>query len=407
MVRRMQNLLAGMRVVEGSAFVAAPSGGMTLAQLGADVIRFDPIGGGIDHRRWPSTPDGTSLYWAGLNKGKRSIQIDLRKPEGQELITELICAPGEAGGIFLSNFPASGWLSYDSLRPRRADLVMLSIVGNHDGSTAVDYTVNCAVGYPDVTGPATSDEPVNHVLPAWDLICGQTAAVGILAAERHRRLTGEGQHVSLALSDVALAAVAALGHVAEAQVLGEARPRLGNDLYGALGRDFETADGHRVIAVAISPKQWAALCEATGMVEEMAALAAETGLDLATDEGARFQLRARIFPHLEAWCGNRPLTDVATRFDALGVCWGTYQSFTELVATDPRCSTANPMFAEVDQPGVGRYLTPGSPLRSADTTRGEPAPAPILGQHTDEVLTDVLGLDSGAIGRLHDAAVVA
>jgi 2-methylfumaryl-CoA isomerase len=107
----MTGPLAGLRVVEGSAFVAAPSGAMALAQLGADVIRFDAIGGGIDHKRWPVTDDGVSIYWAGLNKGKRSVQVDLRSPEGRELLRGLICEPGDDAGVFLTNFPAVGWLS--------------------------------------------------------------------------------------------------------------------------------------------------------------------------------------------------------------------------------------------------------------------------------------------------------
>ncbi|MFM7707296.1 MAG: CoA transferase, partial [Gammaproteobacteria bacterium] len=96
----MPGILHGLRVVEGSAFVAAPLGGMTLAQLGADVIRFDPIGGGLDHHRWPVTADGRSLFWAGMNKGKRSIAVDLRNPRGQELLTALIAAPGADAGLF-------------------------------------------------------------------------------------------------------------------------------------------------------------------------------------------------------------------------------------------------------------------------------------------------------------------
>lgn len=120
----MQNILSGLRVVEGSAFVAAPSGGMTLAQLGADVIRFDPIGGGIDYRRWPVTKDQKSLYWHSLNKGKRSIAVDFKRPEGQELLTRLIAAPGEQAGMFLTNFPAKGWLSYERLRQEREDLIL-------------------------------------------------------------------------------------------------------------------------------------------------------------------------------------------------------------------------------------------------------------------------------------------
>ena len=93
-----EGILAGLRVVEGSAFVAAPLGGMTLAQLGADVIRFDQIGGGLDHERWPLAGDGQSLFWAGLNKGKRSIELDLRSPEGRELATALVTAPETTPG---------------------------------------------------------------------------------------------------------------------------------------------------------------------------------------------------------------------------------------------------------------------------------------------------------------------
>src|SRR4029079_2085336 len=146
-------ILAGMRVIEGSAFVAAPLGGMTLAQLGADVIRFDQIGGGPDHDRWPLAPHGRSLFWAGLKQGKRSIAIDLRSPEGQELASALIAAPGPDAGIFLTNFPARGWLAFDRLQTRRRDLIMVALTGNSDGTSELDYTVNPATGFPDVTGP--------------------------------------------------------------------------------------------------------------------------------------------------------------------------------------------------------------------------------------------------------------
>jgi 2-methylfumaryl-CoA isomerase len=379
---------------------------MTLAQLGADVIRFDQIGGGIDYGRWPLTERGVSLYWAGLNKGKRSVTVDLRRREAQELLAALVAAPGPDGGIFLTNFPARGWMSYDALRARRGDLVMVNVVGNHDGTTAVDYTVNAAVGYPAVTGPADSDAPVNHVLPAWDLICGQTAALGILAADRYRSRTGQGQLLSLALSDVALAAVSAMGHIAEAQVNHEQRPRLGNDLYGAFGRDFLTADGRRVIPVAISDRQWRSLCDATGIGDAMAEVASRTGLDLG-DEGDRFRARHEIAAQLAPWCAARTLVEVQAIFDAHGVCWGPYQDFLELVAEDPRCSTANPLFAEVAQPEVGTLLSAGSPLAPTGLGRVPVAPAPRLGEHTDEVLAEVLGLSAAELGRLHDAGVVA
>ena len=185
----MTGILAGMRVVEGCAFVAAPSGGMTLAQLGAEVIRFDPPGGGLDAKRWPVTGNGASLYWAGLNKGKKSFAVDITRPEGQELASALITAPGENAGLFLTNFPARGWLGYKTLKLRRPDLIYLAITGDRHGGSQVDYTVNSRVGFPSLTGMPGEDEPVNHVLPAWDLVTGQMAAVGLLAADRQRRIT--------------------------------------------------------------------------------------------------------------------------------------------------------------------------------------------------------------------------
>ena len=400
--------LDGLRVVEGSAFVAAPSGGMALAQLGAEVVRFDRIGGGIDYGRWPLTAEGRSLYWAGLNKGKKSLAVDLANPRAQELITELI----GAAGTFLTNFPARGWMAPERLVRSRADLVMVAITGNRDGTTAVDYTVNAAMGFPMVTGPAGSVGPINSVLPAWDLLCGQTAAVGILAAERRRLLTGEGSLMTLALSDVALAATAALGYVAEVQVNGAERPRCGNDLYGAFGAELSTSEGRRVYAVAISRRQWDSLLEATESDASVAEIAADRGLDFG-DEGDRFEARLQLKSAMQAWTGTRTLTEVAERFDRCGVCWGPYQTFTELVETDRRCSPDAGLFIEVDQPGIGPYLTPVSPLAPIGaggrpmTDGGRDAVAPVLGEHTDEVLAGWLGLSAAEIGRLHDIGVVA
>ena len=254
-------ILHDLTVIEGSAFVAAPLGGMTLAQLGADVIRFDQIGGGLDRDRWPLAAGGQSLFWAGLNKGKRSIEVDLHSDEGRELVTALVAAAGN----LLTNFPARGWLAYDALRARRDDLVMVALTGNPDGTSEVDYTVNPATGFPFATGPRDFAGPLNSVLPAWDAVMGGLAATGLLAADRHRARTGEGNLIRLALSDVAFAMVGHLGRVAEAELGGRDMRRDGNYLYGAFGHDFETADGRRVMVVALTPRQWKALLDATGL----------------------------------------------------------------------------------------------------------------------------------------------
>lgn len=402
-----KGILSGMRVVEGSAFVAAPLGGMTLAQLGAEVIRFDPIGGGIDYRRWPVDKNGTSLFWTGLNKGKKSVQVDIRTPEGREILTALIAAPGEDAGMLLTNFPPAGWLAYDALKAHRADLIMLNILGNHDGSSAVDYTVNCATGIPFMTGPKGTEEPVNHVLPAWDLVCGATAAAGLLAAERHRSRTGEGQYVSLALSDVAMAAVAHLGFVGEVAINDEERPRHGNDLFGAFGCNFRTKDGQHLMLAAISGKQWSTLVKALGLGDAVAAIEAETGLDL-RQEGQRFQARDRIASAVSTWVAARTLEEARAVLEHAGVLWGPYQSIRQMVEDDPRTQPGlNPMWHRVTQPGIGTLPVPGSPLGFDAMPREAPAPAPVLGQHTDEVLSTVLGLSGAQIGALHDKGIVA
>jgi 2-methylfumaryl-CoA isomerase len=399
-------ILDGMRVVEGSAFVAAPLGGMTLAQMGADVIRFDPLKGGLDHTRWPITEDGTSLFWAGLNKGKRSFAADLRSPAGRELLTELICAPGDDAGLFLTNFPASGWLDYAKLAERRPDLIMVVITGNADGSSAVDYTVNPSTGFPMATGPRNLSTPFNHLLPAWDAVTGTLAATALLAAERHRRKTGEGQLIKIALSDVAFAMVGNLGKIAEVQINHNDRQKDGNFLYGAFGHDFPTRDGRRVMIVGLTFRQWKGLVDATGLKPAVEAIEAMLGVDL-TKEGDRFVARDVIVSALEPWVRERTLAEVGAVFDANGVSWGPYQTFTQLVEEDPRCSPANPMFETVAQPGIGSYLMPGSPIAFGGVERLPVSPAPVLGQHTDEVLAGVLGRSSEQIAALHADGVVA
>lgn len=402
----MNNSLAGLRLVEGSAFVAAPFAGMTLAQQGVDVIRFDPIGGGLDYHRWPVTDDGDSLYWASLNKGKRSIAVDLRSEEGRELVVRLITASGADGGLFLTNFPAVGWLDYRELKKRRSDLIMLNIMGNSDGTSEVDYTVNCATGLPFMTGPSEHPGPVNHVLPAWDLLTGLTAVNGLLTAERHRRLTGEGQLIKLALSDVAFATMGNLGFISEYQINGTERGSTSNDLYGAFGRDFATSDGRRVMIAAISPRQWQALVKAMGIADEVKRIEDAEGVDL-NQQGDRYRAREAIARLLAPWCAARSMSEVADALNLARVSWGPYQTVRQMLEEDRRCSAANPMFAEVEQPGIGRHLMPGSPLEFAAAGRHSARPAPLLGQHTDEILYDLLDLSDVQIGRLHDRGLVA
>ncbi|MEV5574533.1 CoA transferase [Spirillospora sp. NPDC052269] len=378
-------MLEGLRIVEVSSFVAAPLGGLTLAQLGADVVRVDPLGGAADTARWPLAPSGTSLLWTGMNKGKRSVTVDFRSAEGREVVTRLAAE----AGIVLTNAVGRGWLSYEALRETRPDLILLQVEGKPDGAAAVDYTVNAEIGFPLVTGPADHAAPVSHVLPAWDVACGLYAAVGLLAAERRRSRTGEGAHIRLPLYDVALATAGNLGLLAEAQ-LGVERERIGNHLYGGFGRDFALAGGERVMVVALTRRHFADLCEATGMTATVDELARLLHADFAVD-GDRYRHREALAALFAPWFAARTLPEVE---EALKPCpalrrgsvlWAPYRRFTDLDLA------ASALMDEVDQPGVGRVRVPASPL---NTGAGRPAavPAPELGEHTDEILSG-LGLD--------------
>jgi 2-methylfumaryl-CoA isomerase len=397
--------LSGLRVVEFSAFVAAPSAGLALLQLGADVIRVDPIGGNIDVNRLPRNAAGRSLYWASLNRGKRSVELDVRSAAGRALMQQLICAVDDGPPLFLTNLAVDGELSYPALSALRPDLIMVQLSGSPDGSSAVDYTVNCAAGFPGITGSGR-DGPVNHVLPAWDVAAGQMLALAVLAAERHWRRTGQGQYVKLALSDVAMATVANLGYLADVELNGTRRRADGNFLYGAYGDSFECADGRHVMVVAITDRQWHALLRATGLEQALPAAAAALGLHL-DDEASRHAARGLISTALRPWFAARTLAEVTAAFGDRSLLWGPYRSFEQMLAEDPRCSEANPMFRRTDHPGVGRFLTATSPLHFGAAEWPAAGRAPCLGEHTWPVLRQCLRLDDATLRALAAAGTIA
>ena len=402
----MYDLLKGLRVVEGSAFVAGPTCGLHLAQLGAEVIRFDNIGGGPDFRRWPLAENGMSLYWEGLNKAKKSVALDLTRPEGREIAQALAAAPGEDAGLFVTNFPVDGFLAYETLAKRRADLICVRVMGWASGAQGMDYTINAALGLPLMTGPVDDPRPVNHVLAAWDLLTGAYCAFALVSALLARRRDGQGREVRAPLSDIAAASMANMGFTAETMLTGRQRPRMGNDVYGAFGRDFVTKDGEKLMILCITPRQWSKALEVLGIAGDVAAVEAELGVSFAVDEGLRFTHRARLYPLFERAFAARPAAELAPALEAGGVTWGAYQPM-EAALEDRRLYKENPLFEAVRHPSGLTYPAAGAMGTIPQDARGHVRPAPRLGEHTDEVLADVLGLSAAEIGRLHDAGVVA
>lgn len=375
--------LEGVRVLELSSYVATPLCGLTLAQLGADVVRVEAPGGAPDRTRLPRASSGSSYYWTGLNKGKRSIAVDLSTSEGQEVVGDLAAE----ADVVIANAPHKGAVTAEALRERNPRLVHVRLSGTWTGAGSVDYVVQAKIGFQQVTGPKGASVPVNHVLPAWDVAAGLYLATGVLAALHLRDATGHGASVTLALEDVALATAGNLGLLTQAQGAPEARGPDGNHVYGTYGRDFVLADEERIMLVVLTTRHWHTLLAVTGLQAAVEGIESALSIDLDAEQ-ERYAHREVISALLEPWFLSHDLASLTEALAGYRVLWSPYRSFTE--AADELCD--NPLFAELDQPGIGRHLAPGSPL-VFDDQRPLPRPAPSVGQHTHAVLAPRMGED--------------
>jgi 2-methylfumaryl-CoA isomerase len=403
----MYNLLNDLSIVEVSSFVASPTVGLYCAQMGAEVIRIDHKAGGLDYNRYMLTAEGRSLSWENLNRAKKSVALDLQSPEGRELCVALAATTGQ----LITNLPEQSFLAHAPLQARRADMVSLRIMGWHDGRQAMDFTVNAAAGYPLMCGPedwdAETAPPVNQVLPAWDFITGAYSAFALLAALRHRDTTGEGGEVRVPLGDVAIGTMANAGLMAEVLYRGADRERLGNAIWGAFGRDFRARDGVRFMVAALTAKQWSGLIKAFGLEVGIAALEAELGVRFADGDTPRFQHRERLFALFQHAAEATDYTDLASRMMAEGCTFERYRTAHE-AANDPALVADNPLFGPSPvNPSGFAYPATRSFANLPGRDAGKPAPAPFLGEHSEQVLAERLGLSSGAIGKLVDAGTVA
>lgn len=402
----MYKLLEGLSIVEASSFVASPTAGLYCAQMGAEVIRVDHKAGGLDYDRYMLTKEGRSLSWENLNRAKKSVALDLRSEEGRELLVALAGATGN----LITNLPEKSFLSHAAMseaRPAGApELVSVRIMGWHDGRQAMDFTVNAASGYPLMCGPDDWDQasapPVNQVLPAWDFITGAYCAFALLAALRHRDATGEGSELRVPLGDVAIGTLANSGAMAEMLYRGGDRERLGNAIWGAFGRDFRSRDGVRFMVAALTAKQWAGLVRAFDIESDIAELEQRLGVRFADGDRPRFEHRQALFELFQSVADGLDYADLERRMAAEGTTFERYRTAHE-AANDPVLVADNPLFAQTaDNPSGFAYPAPRSFANLPGQSAGEPAPAPYLGEHTEQVLAERLGLSSGAIGDLVD-----
>lgn len=398
--------LDGIRVLDLSRVLAGPTAGQILADLGADVIKIERPGSGDDTRQWgpPWLTDadgndtGESAYYLGANRGKRSAAIDLAAEDGASIVREL----ATHADVVLENFRVGGLarygLDYATLVARQPGLIYCSITGfGQTGPYAerpgYDSMIQAMGGLMSITGSADG-EPQKVGVAIADIMSGLYATIAVLAALHHREQTGSGQHIDLALLDVQVAGLAnqAMNYLVGGRVPG----RLGNAHPNIVPyQTFAATDGYFMVAVG-NDGQFRRLCHELGLDE------------LAADErfatnAARVNHRDILVARLAGAFALGTRGDWLQRLEAAGVPCGPVNSIDEVFAD--RQVRARGMVAQAEHPLAGRVPLVASPLQFSQTPITEPAAPPTLGQHTDEVLEEILGLDAARRAELRAAGI--
>ncbi|NUB14365.1 CoA transferase [Azospirillum brasilense] len=400
----MPGPLSHVRVLELSRVLAGPWAAQTLADLGADVIKVERPGAGDDTRAWgPPWAGEESAYFLSTNRGKRSITIDFERPEGQELVRKLAAQ----ADVVIENFKVGGLvkygLDYDSLKAINPGLVYCSITGfGQDGPYAkragYDFMIQGMGGLMSITGQPDAEAgggPVKGGVAVTDVFTGLYATIGVLGALAHRDRTGEGQWVNLALLDVQVAVLAnqAMNYL----VGGKAPQRLGNAHPNIVPyQAFATLDGHIILAVG-NDGQFAKFCQVAGRPE----LAQDPRY--ATNP-ARVANRKELVPILELLLEQRTSRDWLSALEAVGVPCGPINDVSQVFA-DPHVQ-ARHIHQDLPHPTAGTVPTVASPIRYSATPIEHTVAPPTLGQHTDAVLEQALGLCAADIAALREKGVV-
>ncbi len=407
----MAGALAHLRVLDLSRVLAGPWCGQVLADLGADVIKVERPGSGDDTRTWGPpwmpAPDGSSsgeaAYFMAANRNKRSITVDVSRPEGQAIVRGLAAQ----SDILLENYKVGGLrqygLDYDSLSALNPGLVYCSITGfGQTGPYApragYDFIIQGMGGLMSITGERDAlpgGGPQKVGVAVADLMTGMYATVAVLAAIAERAVSGRGQHVDMALLDtqVAMTANMAMNYLASGKPPG----RAGNAHPNIVPyQTFEASDGHVIVAVG-NDGQFRKLCEVAGCPE------------LAGDERfatnpARVKHRNVLVPLLAARIRERPVQTWADALEEAGVPCGPINDIGQAFA-DPQVR-ARGMRVEMRHPTAGTVPLVASPIRLSRTPPEYRRAPPTLGQHTDEVLSERLGYDAQAISALRAAGVI-
>jgi len=413
------NALNGIRVLDLSRVLAGPWCTQNLADLGADVIKIERPGTGDDTRGWgpPFLQDAQgqdtaeAAYYLGCNRNKRSLTCDIAQAEGQALIRELV----QHCDVFIENFKVGDMarygLDYASLSALNPKLVYCSVTGfgqtgPYKDRAGYDYAVQGIGGLMSITGERDDlgGGPQKVGVAVADLFTGMYATVGILAALRHAERTGKGQHLDMALLDVQVAMLANLG--ANYLVSGKVPGRAGNAHQNIVPYQVfevkapaDSAAGtrdHIILAVG-NDGQFAKFCAVAGVPE----LAKDPRYSLNAE---RVRHRAILVPLLEDILKTRTKADWLTALEAAKVPCGAINNLAEVFA-DPHVH-AREMVQHWQHPLQPDLRLVASPLKMSSTPVREDLPPPLLGEHTHEVLTEVLGYNSARLEALRAKGVI-
>jgi crotonobetainyl-CoA:carnitine CoA-transferase CaiB-like acyl-CoA transferase len=411
MTRSRPGALAGVFVLDLSRVLAGPWATQLLADLGADVVKVERPRAGDDTRAWgpPFTTradgePGDAAYFFAANRNKRSLAVDMSKSEGAYLLRRL----AEQADVLVENFRTGGLekygLDYGSLAAANPKLVYCSITGfGHTGPlkdrAGYDYMIQAMGGLMSITGQpdgAPGAEPMKVGVAVADLFTGLYASNAILAALLHARATGAGQHIDMALFDAQAAMLA--NQATNYFVSGAAPQRMGNAHPNlAPYQPFRTADGEIVIAVG-NELQFRALCRALG--EE--ALADDPRFRTNAD---RVTNRTELIPILEARTRSLPAAQWIEALEPAGVPCGPVNTV-EQVFAEPHAAARELVVEQRRDDLTEPVRTVASPLRLSRTPPSYDSPPPALGAHTEEVLSERLGLSSSDIAELREAGAV-
>jgi crotonobetainyl-CoA:carnitine CoA-transferase CaiB-like acyl-CoA transferase len=391
--------LTGVRVIDLTRVLAGPFCSMSLGDMGAEVIKVEEPGKGDDTRGWPPFAHGEGTYFMSVNRNKKSLTLNLKPPEGQAILRALIAK----ADVVLENFRPGTMerlgFGYDALRKLNPRLIYCSISGFGESGPessrpGYDLIVQGESGVMDLTG-FPDGPPVKVGNSIGDLVAGMAAAQGVTLALLARSKSGRGQKVEIGMLDVM---ASLLTYQAGLYWNAGGKPtRRGNQHPSIVPYEvFQAQDAYMTLGVA-NNSLWDRMCRAIGRED----LARDPRFD---GEAKRVTNRDALIPALNAEFGKRPASEWLKRLDEAGVPAGRIKTVAEVCESEHL--RARGMFVQLTHPKAGRVTAMGVPIRLWSTPGAAQAPSPLLGEHTDEILTRLLRISRTRIGKLRAAGVV-